>query len=193
MRFSNLFALSFTLISLFILSLTFSNTAIAGKDDSSLKSLGWKNLESIDIYSDDVGDFLKINPVEYLKKAADSYESGDYETSAKCYIVLAKSFRNEPVHIYNLACCYGLLGEENKAAFFLKHAFMGGFYDIEFIKSDPDFDNVRGTKIFDETMKELESKKMHKKLEQKFLKQKEEQTKKKDEYSKSKDEYEKKK
>jgi predicted esterase len=118
----------------------------------------WPDIDSIDIYDENAGEFLDINLNIFKKKAAVSYQAKQYEAAAKYYLILAQHDVHDTISIYNLACCYGLLGEVDQAAKFLIRACRAGFDDIEFIKNDKDFDNVRGNRDFDDVMKALEAK-----------------------------------
>jgi predicted esterase len=57
--------------------------------------------------------------------------------------------------IYNLACCYGILGEAELAALYIERAYNAGFEDIGHMSWDPDFENVRGEDVFDDKLKTL--------------------------------------
>jgi phospholipase/carboxylesterase len=115
------------------------------------------DLRSIDIYSDNVDDFMNIDLRDVYNKATEAYQKKDYETSAKLYLILCKSQRTEPLFLYNLSCCYGLLGDAENSSRFLKHAFKAGFKDVEFAQKDPDFDKVRSDKSFTAAFSEIES------------------------------------
>ena len=109
--------------------------------------------ESIDIYSKDAGKFLEFNLDEYNKKAWESYQKQDFEEAAKNYLLLLQHNISDNNSIYNLACCYGLLGKENLAAEFLEKAFKSGFKDINHIKNDTDFDKVKDAEVFQKVLK----------------------------------------
>jgi len=109
----------------------------------------WAHPESIDPFREDIGDFLDVNVREYLQKAYDAYHAGNYEEAARYYLLQLRHDIRDASSIYNLACCYGLLGEATLATQYLKRAVRAGFDNIEHIKYDPDFDNVRGIKVFD--------------------------------------------
>jgi phospholipase/carboxylesterase len=113
--------------------------------------------ESIDIYREDAGDFLDFDTSEYAKAAREAYDSGDYEKAAQYYLAVLKYNINDGNTIYNLACCYGLLGDANLAAEYVERAVNSGFEDIGHISWDPDFDSVRGQAVFDDTVDRLAS------------------------------------
>ncbi len=111
--------------------------------------------ESINIYSPDAGKFLEFNLNEYKKKAFESYQKQDFEEAAKNYLILLQHDISDDNSIYNLACCYGLLGKENLAAEFLEKAFKAGFDDINHIKKDTDFDKVKDADVFRKVLKSI--------------------------------------
>jgi predicted esterase len=104
--------------------------------------------ETIEPLQEDVGNFLDFDISNYEKKANDAYRAGNYEKAAKYYIAFLRYNIKDVSSIYNLACCYGLLGEDELAVKNLKRAIRAGYKDIEHIKNDPDFDSVRESKLF---------------------------------------------
>ena len=99
----------------------------------------------IDIYDPDSGAFLDgIPDADVLFARADSaYRDGEYASSALLYLQGLEAQPWNSGSIYNLACCYGLLGEDRLAAVYLVRAWRAGFDDIDHIMWDPDFDAVR--------------------------------------------------
>ncbi|MFQ5906518.1 MAG: hypothetical protein ACE5JA_08090 [bacterium] len=116
------------------------------------KDVDWTKPESIDLFSEGIGDFLDIDLTAYQKKAYEAYNSTDYETAARYNLAFLRYNVRDANSIYNLACCYGLLGKASLAAKYLERAVRAGFGDIEHMRGDPDFDKVRGRRIFDETV-----------------------------------------
>ncbi len=108
-----------------------------------------------DPYSPDVLAQFEIATDSLSHAAWKAYQSGDYETSAAYYLAALQYDMNNGSSLYNLACCYGLLGEDEQASFFLKKAYRGGFSNIEHIKTDPDFDKVRSSTAFTAAMDSL--------------------------------------
>lgn len=101
-------------------------------------------VQAIDPFAEDVGDFLDVDVMkEYGMKAYEAYNAQDYELAAQYYLAYLRYDIGAAGAIYNLACCYGLLGKESLAAEYLLRSFEAGFDDIEHIKQDPDFDKVR--------------------------------------------------
>ncbi|MBN2586447.1 MAG: dienelactone hydrolase family protein [Candidatus Fermentibacteraceae bacterium] len=112
----------------------------------------------VDIYDPGSGAFLDSMPdAEVLFMQADSaYGEGDYETSAAFYLQGLHAQPWNSGSIYNLACCYGLLGEGQLASFYLERAWKAGFDDIGHILWDPDFDNVREMQVFSSLVDSLQ-------------------------------------
>jgi len=133
---------------IFLISLIISQSAYSAET---------KDVDSINIYDPIAGDFLDVNLEELSKSAFDAYNAADYEKAAKYYLALLKYDIGDSASIYNLACCYGLLGDEKLAAKYLERAVKSGFEDIGHIKQDPDFDKVRGKTEFDNVVNGLES------------------------------------
>ena len=119
-------------------------------------SLSTYEKDSINIYSKDISELLDFDYAGASKLAAEAYQKGEYETAARYYLELAQHDITNNGTIYNLACCYGLLGKDKLAADFLGIAYDTGFTNIEHIKNDPDFEKVRGKKVFDELVDSLE-------------------------------------
>ena len=117
----------------------------------------WSQPETINPFHEDIGDFLDVDLSGFAKKAYDVYQSKDYEDAARYYLAMLRYDINNANSIYNLACCYGLLGKDILAAKYLERSVTAGFENIEHIKEDPDFDKVRGKKVFDATVDSIAS------------------------------------
>ena len=145
-----------TVTILLSLALTLSSYADEAKN---VKKKDIKSSETsvVNIYDETAGDILDLNVDEYAKKANEAYQAGKYEEAAKYFLILSKCNIKDATSIYNLACCYGLLGNGKLAAKYLERAFNAGFQNLEWINEDKDFDKVRGKAEFDNLLKELES------------------------------------
>jgi predicted esterase len=89
------------------------------------------------------------SPLDSLERlAVEAYQSGDYAEAARRYLVALEHDVTNAGAVYNLACCYGLLGEPELAARNLARAFRAGFDDLAHVRSDPDFDLVRASEPF---------------------------------------------
>lgn len=88
--------------------------------------------------------------------ARNAYCQGDYRASANYYHMLVKSGRAGCNDLYNLACCYGRLGDVKQAAKYLCLSAEEGFDNTEHIRNDPDFQTVRDTPLFKKALEKLE-------------------------------------
>lgn len=108
-------------------------------------------------------DILKLTPKDLegpdanalFQKAADLYQERKYEKAAEVYVELLRLRPGQNVFLYNLACCYALMGADRQAADFLKAAWAAGFRDLQQIERDTDFDRVRSSRPFSSVMEEL--------------------------------------
>jgi len=130
----------FTIIILLISSLIFS---------------AYKSADDIEINNLESGNFLSTNVDSLEKVAFTHYQNKEYEKAIKNYLCLLQYDINNSNNIYNLACCYALLGKPEFAAKYLEISYKKGFSDYEHIKKDPDFEKVRKDSIFDATMYNL--------------------------------------
>ncbi|MDP8314018.1 MAG: alpha/beta hydrolase-fold protein [Candidatus Celaenobacter antarcticus] len=113
------------------------------KEDSLLVEI-----PDIDIYDELAGDFLDVNPQYLLFYAYQNYNDSNFENAAKFYLAYLSYQNSDANSIYNLACCYGLLGKDSLATSYLKRSYTAGFDDVQHIKGDPDFDGVKDSPIF---------------------------------------------
>jgi phospholipase/carboxylesterase len=109
------------------------------------------------IYDESAGDFLDTNLDDLQKAAFDAYNKSEYEKAAEGYLAYLKYDIRDSASIYNLACCYGLLGNDKLAADYLARAVRAGFTDFGHIKVDPDFDKVRDKDSFKEVLKDIDT------------------------------------
>jgi len=110
---------------------------------------------SIDIYDPAAAEFLDTDTGQLFDLAWQAYVDGDYEKSAQYYLALLHTDYGDSSTMYNLACCYGLLGEATLAADFLERAFAAGFSDVAHVESDSDMDPVRDQPVFQAAMDRL--------------------------------------
>lgn len=105
---------------------------------------------SVDIYDPDSGSF--IDEAGFYNRAFDRgdscYRALDYEGAAESYLEGLRAQPWDAIHIYNLSCCFGLLGKADLAAIYLRRAWSAGFEDIGFVREDRDFDPVRMSEPF---------------------------------------------
>jgi len=113
------------------------------------------DIDPIDIYAMETGDFLNIDIDELATAGWMAYSDGDYESAAAYYLTYLTYNSTDGSNLYNLACCYGLLGEAELAAYYLEFAVKAGFTEMEWAGSDPDFDAVREADVFSQKYDEL--------------------------------------
>ena len=86
------------------------------------------------------------------------YWEKNYQKAVEFYKLLLKAGKSEFDDLYNLACCYGQLGNEKQAAKYLKLAVEDGFTDIDHIKTDPDFEKVKDSPKFIKALSDISNK-----------------------------------
>jgi phospholipase/carboxylesterase len=126
--------------------------AAAGGQEEGVVDLSWAGVESIDVLDSAAGDFLDFDIAALEKAAWEAYQAQEWENAARYYLAYIRYNATDGGNIYNLACCYGLMGEADLAAMYLDRAVRAGFTDIEHISWDPDFDSVRESEVFASTM-----------------------------------------
>jgi len=110
---------------------------------------------AIDPLQADAGDFLDVDPGEYERLANQAYQQQAYRKAAQYYLAYLHYNSQDFTAIYNLACCYGLMGEAYHAAKYLERAVRAGFDDIAWAAQDPDFNAVRQDVRFAATLDSL--------------------------------------
>ncbi len=109
----------------------------------------------IDPMDPSAGDFLDLDLSEYYRIAEDAYRDGNYNLAIRYYLAsLTRDIDNE-VAIYNVACCYALMGEVELASLYLQRAVIAGYRDIGFMRGDEDFDGIRDDPLFVGTMQHI--------------------------------------
>lgn len=101
------------------------------------------------------GAFLDTDLSELEALAHAAYAEEDWETAAERYLSYLSLQAGDAGNIYNLACCYGLMGEAELAGLMLERAWRAGFTDHGHIFWDPDFDPVREDPAFAEVVDRL--------------------------------------
>lgn len=96
--------------------------------------------------------------LDSLKSSAGAaYNAGDYAGAASLYLEALQYDIRSSGDIYNLACCYGLLGRDTLAATYLQLSVQAGFSDIGWAAADPDFEPVRPSLFFSAVFDSLAS------------------------------------
>lgn len=93
-------------------------------------------------------DALDADPAPLVRAGDSSYQAGDYAGAARLYLAAIRAGSKDAGSIYNLACCYGLLGRAGLAARALERAVRAGFSDLNHVRRDPDFTPVRDSAVF---------------------------------------------
>jgi len=117
----------------------------------------WSRPEMINPLDKASGFFLDEELGYYDIKAHEAYNAKDYYKAAQYFLYILRYKYDHAPTLYNLACCFGLLGEADLAAKYLERAAEAGLTNIERLKTDSDFDLVRGNRIFDKTVANLVS------------------------------------
>ncbi|MFH1676496.1 MAG: hypothetical protein ABIC40_05670, partial [bacterium] len=146
----------FKFFPLFLILFLFPTLSAIG-EETDTDTVDMSIVESINPFDSTAGDFLDFDISAYSKSANEAYQAGDYEKAAKFYLASLQYDITNGMDIYNLACCYGILGNAELAAKCLNQSVKRGFDNIDHINQDPDFDNVRGTEIFDSTVEKIAS------------------------------------
>ncbi len=110
---------------------------------------------SVDPFAPDAGDFLDADLGVYREAAEEAYRAGDYREAARNYLLYLRGDIHAAAEIYNLACCYALLGDADLAARYLDRAARVGYDDLAWLREDPDFAKVRGAAPFDAAVARL--------------------------------------
>jgi len=131
-----------------VILFTIATFSLSGCYCKSTEISACSNPEISDPMAESCGDFLDVDVNQYVKEAYGEYQAKNYKESAGHYLKALQYNIDDSNSIYNLACCYGLLGEKELAAKYLDRAIRAGFEDIEHVKQDPDFDKVRDTDSF---------------------------------------------
>jgi len=101
---------------------------------------------------------LKDNPdyVPALLALGHAYtKKGEFKKGLDIDLRLTRLRRDEPLVHYNLACSYSLLGLLDEAFLAIKKAIDLGYEDIGYLLSDPDLENLRKDKRFDDLFAKL--------------------------------------
>jgi phospholipase/carboxylesterase len=94
------------------------------------------------------GDFLDADLSGYLQTAEEAYGEGNYTIAVRYYLAALSRNIDDEISIYNVACCYALMGDAELAALYLQRAVIAGYRDMDFMRSDPDFDGIRDDPYF---------------------------------------------
>lgn len=107
-------------------------------------------LVTIDIYDPGTGSFIDESGFYHqaFERGDSCYRASDYEGAAGFYLEGLRAQPWDGTYIYNLSCCFGLLGRADLAASYLRRAWNAGFRNMTFILEDGDFELVRTAEPF---------------------------------------------
>ncbi|TET33060.1 MAG: tetratricopeptide repeat protein [Planctomycetota bacterium] len=103
---------------------------------------------------------LKREPenVEAMLALGNAYtRRGQYEAGLKIDLKLVELLPDDSTAHYNLACSYSLLGNVEQAIEKLHAAIEFGYDDPEFMRTDPDLENLRHDRRFEELLSLMEN------------------------------------
>ena len=92
------------------------------------------------------------------RKGGEYLQKGDYEKAILFFEITAKTKKVNPFsfyQLYNLACAYSLNRQKKNALKSLKLAVEAGFRNRAHMEKDPDLDNIRKEKGFNEIIEDL--------------------------------------
>ncbi|MBN1435185.1 hypothetical protein JW921_10530 [Candidatus Fermentibacterales bacterium] len=119
---------------------------------------GWANPARVEPAEPDFERLFEADLGYLIENAQQAYTIGDFDLAARYYLLFLQADLNRnPIVIYNLACCYALMGEEALASRFLVASFRAGLDDRGFVDADPDFDSIRQTQQFQGAVAEIDS------------------------------------
>jgi len=119
--------------------------------------LDWSNPDSLGPLDSDLGAFIDTDLAAWQQTAREAYNAGDYEKAIRYSLALLHCDISDSAALYQVACCYGLLGNAELAARYLERAVAAGYSDLGWASWDPDFAKVRGQAGFDTAFVELEA------------------------------------
>ena len=99
--------------------------------------------------------FEKVDLPDLSRMAREAYRQGAFAKASEYYEAAFEHNQDDAILAYNLACCYGLQGKQEKAVFFVEQAFRNGFRGLDLFLKDPDFDSVREGAAFKQVEGEL--------------------------------------
>jgi len=105
-------------------------------------------------------EILSINPEKFLEfdhdqlnqQAGQYAEKGDYQKCASLRIEILNHFPYDYGSWYELACCYSVFGNAEKAAYCLDKAVKYGFYHQKFLNEDADLAKSKDQPVFKEKL-----------------------------------------
>jgi phospholipase/carboxylesterase len=112
-------------------------------------------LPQIEITAEGALDFLSFDGDAIYQAAWQAHSDKDYETAAKYYIAMLNHDTRNQTALYNLGCCYSMLGKAGPAAECLLAAADAGFSNLWSLDHDPEFDPIRETPEYTAAVEDL--------------------------------------
>ena len=84
----------------------------------------------------------------YAIRGTGCYKLGEHQLAIKDYEKAIELNPERARSYYNLACCYSLQGDKDKAIEYLRQAIEKGYNNFERMKKDTDLDNIRNDPRF---------------------------------------------
>jgi predicted esterase len=105
-------------------------------------------------------ELLKLTPEQLggadhralRQQAQQAYGEKQYPEAIRWYVEALRRRPDDALSLYNLACCYALMGAAEPAARFLRAAWVAGFQNLAAIERDPDFASVVEAGAFRDTL-----------------------------------------
>lgn len=140
-----------------LLLLLFCLTGLASNKKKDIDEItDWSRPEAIDPFKKGICDFLDVDLNFYLQRAAFAYRKGKFKEAAQNYLFVLRHDYTDKRAIYNLSCCYALMGEADLAAKTLIRAVNAGYANIDHIKKDKDFRLVKSNPHFANVLRGLD-------------------------------------
>ncbi len=124
------------------------------------KNLTKKEIGNLELEISFCEGLIKDNPdfIEALIILGEAYTKRRlYEKGLNIDKRLSELRPYDPIVTYNLACSYSLTGDIEASLKTLRDAVIKGYWDFDFMRSDPDLENTRKDKRFGELLIEFKN------------------------------------
>jgi predicted esterase len=108
--------------------------------------------------NNNVAGFMNFDIKQAKADAYKAYTEMKYDEAVEQYLLVLQHNITDSNSIYNLACCYGLLGNNELASVYLHKAYEAGFKDINHIKNDRDFTKVKDSDVYKKVLQTISEK-----------------------------------
>jgi hypothetical protein len=95
-------------------------------------------------------------PTSLQRRIYQSFMDGDFSRAATLIEAHLEQHPRDPVMLYNAACAYCHLQENDRAASYLRRAVEAGLDDLDQIARDPDLDPLRDHPVYRAVVRQLE-------------------------------------